>query len=135
MEEKYKDMAKVVTKIDDYQFVINRGSEHGVKIGANYLIFRLGDRLEDPDTGEDLGVLEIVRGRARVTHVQERLATLKSSEMTFTPGTKRTIKRQGGGLGGLTAFLNVPSEEEIEEGRESHLSVINVTRGDIARPI
>lgn len=133
MENQYKDMAKVVSTIDDYRIVINHGSKNGVEVGANYLIFQIGDNIIDPDTGEDLGPLEIVRGRARVTHVQERLATLESSETVVIPGRKRIIKRQA--AAGIAALLNMPSVEEIEEGSESHMSEISASIGDIARPI
>lgn len=134
MENQYKDMAKVVSTIDDYRFVINHGSKNGVEVGANYLIFQIGDNIIDPDTGEDLGPLEIVRGRARVTHVQERLATLESSETVVIPGRKRIIKRRAAS-GIAAALLNMPSVEEIEEGSEIHMSEISASIGDIARPI
>src|SRR5262245_55255371 len=130
MDDKYKSMAKVVSKIDDYKFVINRGVEHGVKLGANYLVFGLGDHLRDPDTGEDLGVLEIVRGRAKVTHVQEKLATLESTEVVITPGTTRKVKRSSRSM---FAMLDVPTEEEIEEGAQRHIAEIEVHPGDIAK--
>jgi len=49
-------------------------------VGQRFLVYGLGKRISDPDTGEDLGALEIVRGRAKVTHVQDRLATLETFE-------------------------------------------------------
>jgi hypothetical protein len=124
-------MAKVIQKIDDYKFVINRGLINDVKIGSTYLIFRLGEMLIDPDTSEQLGLLEIVIGRARVVHIQDRVATLESAETTTIPGTLKKVKRTG--MNALS-LLN-PSVEEIEEGPRTFTSEIDVEPGDLARPI
>lgn len=130
MDEKYKELAQVVAIVDEYKIAINRGAEHGVKLGANFLIFGLGNRLTDPQTGEDLGILEVVRGRAKVVHVQEKLATLESSEVTQIPGTVRKFKRDS-----WSALLAGAGIEEIEEGAKSRMAEIAAKVGDIARPI
>lgn len=132
MTDEYKNLPKVIKIIDEYSLVINRGSEHDIRINSKFLIFGTGERLVDPDTGEDLGTLEIVRGRARVIHVQAKMSTLTSDEFEITPGKKRTIKRQGG------AFLmlsNQPQVEEVTEGEERNEVAIRATTGDYARPI
>lgn len=132
MTDEYKNIPKVIKIIDEYSLVINRGSEHDIRTNSRFLIFGAGERLVDPDTGEDLGTLEIVRGKARVIHVQAKMSTLKSDEFEITPGKKRTIKRQGG------AFLmlsNQPQVEEVTEGEERHEVSIRATTGDYARPI
>lgn len=133
MDEHYKDTAKVARKIDAFSFVINRGSDHGMEVGINCLIFRLGDNINDPDTGEDLGKLELIRGRARIVHVQEKISTLKSTDKETTPGTIRKIRREG--ATGLWAFAGGPREEEIEEGKEIREKPIDVQIGDMVRPI
>ena len=133
MESSYKDIAKVAGVVDGLKFVINRGSKHGVENSQNFLIFHLGDVITDPDSGEELGSLELVRGRARVVHVQEQISTLESIEKKTTPGKVRKIKR--GTRGHWLAQLAGPSEEEIEEGSETHIVGLNVEIGDMARPI
>ena len=132
MEDGYEDMAKVANVIDKFKFVINRASQEGVSVGQNYLIFYRGENVFDPDTNEDLGSLEIVRGRARVVHVQERIATLESSEQRTTPGKVRRVSRDRGL--GLLSF-GQPSKEVIEEGEETHQKRISAERGDFARPV
>lgn len=128
----YSSLPMVVKVVDDYRIVINRGSENDVKTGAQYLIFGLDDEIVDPVTKESLGKLEVVRGRARVTHVQGRLATLDSSGFIELPGTKKTIRRQGGSI---TNLLNLPIVEEVEEGGEKERSRLFAKLGDLARPI
>ena len=133
MNDLYDDLAKVATVIDMSTFVINRGAKDGVEINQNYLIFYLGDEILDPGTGDNLGRLEVVRGRARVTHVQERIATLESAEVKVVPGQVRRIKRQRRGL--LYPLGNAPDVEEVEEGRETRKIGLDVSVGDFARRI
>lgn len=133
MDDQYANVAKVAKVINSYQCVINRGAENGVKPGDNYLIFYLGDSITDPDSGDDLGCLERVRGRVRVVHVQQRIATLESSQTETTPGKVRKVRRHS--LTGLAAFAGGPREEVIEEGGQVQKVTINATVGDYARPI
>ena len=71
-------MAKVVylagSDYDPYELAINRGSRDGIKPGQKYLVFGFGPELRDPDTGENLGRIELVRGRGEVVHVQDHIA-------------------------------------------------------------
>jgi hypothetical protein len=78
MTERY--FGKVVSISDEYTVVLNRGTDQGVGIGHKFLIVGLGDIITDPDTGEELERLELVRGRVVVDHVQPKIATLKSSQ-------------------------------------------------------
>ena len=133
MENLYSNLAKVAQRIDGYKFVINRGSAHGINVGDQFLVFCLGDNISDPDTGEDLGALEIVKGRARVAHVQEKISTLESSEKETIPGTIRKVRRKPGYC--LLALAIGPREEEIEEGTEVRRRTISVEVGDMVRPI
>ncbi|MEA0565568.1 hypothetical protein ABC382_22770 [Lysinibacillus sp. 1P01SD] len=72
---------KVVMILDkDLRLVMNKGSDDDVKLGDVYLVFELGDTLYDPDTFENLGQLELVKGRGKVIHVQEKVATLETIE-------------------------------------------------------
>lgn len=129
MADQYKDTPRVAEVLNKFRLVINRGSEDGIEVGTRFLVFGLGQTIVDPDTKEDLGLLEVVRGRARVVHVQERISTLESSETVTTPGKKRTVRRTS------NRFLGNPTEEEIEEGRETRLAPIGAEVGDLVRPV
>src|SRR5882672_5460239 len=91
-------LAKVVHVVDPdttyspVEIVINRGSQNGVKIGDQYLVFGEGPMIQDPDTGKDLGQLELVRGRGEVVHVQEHLATIRSIERRRERPAKRVFR-------------------------------------------
>ena len=127
----YETLSRVASVIDEYTFVINQGASSGVGVGDNYLVFGLGENITDPDTGEDLGALEIVKGRARVVHVQERISTLESALTRTIPGNIRRITRRGGGI----LSLAIAAEQEIEEGKQIRKLAIQVAKGDLARPV
>jgi len=133
-------LAKVVYVVDKrfagaFEIVIDRGSQDGVNVGDRFLVFGLGPVLADPDTGEKLGTLEVVRGRAIVSHVQPRIATLRSTEKRRRFGTTRRVVREVGGsslLNGLGS--NRVIEEQIPEVDED-VPFADVSVGDFAKPI
>lgn len=103
--------------------VINKGSGDGVDVGQRFLIYALSDSsLSDPATGEDLGRLEVIRGTGVVTHLQEKVATVKS-DMT------KMRRRRSSGFGGVMAALgDVIYDEEDVPFR-------GVERGDLVKSI
>ena len=94
---------KVARVIDDYTLVINRGSENGAALGDRVLIYAIGEEIEDPDTGESLGALELVRGTGKVTHLQPKMATV-GSDMEVPP--RRVITRGPG----ITSLFQTATE-------------------------
>lgn len=70
--------AKVVSVLNDEKVVINRGVDHSVRKGQRFIIYASGGEIVDPDTGENLGTLEILKGEGEVEHVQQRMSTLVS---------------------------------------------------------
>ena len=119
--------AKVARVLDDYAVVINRGERHGVKLGQRILIYRLDDEpLLDPDNGDELGHLEIVCGTGEVSHVQESVATVRSTKRG--PGVQRSVKRQS-----PWAIMS-PELETITEIGEVE-PFVHPQVGDLAKPI
>ncbi|MEH0197702.1 hypothetical protein V7S57_21030 [Caulobacter sp. CCNWLY153] len=61
----------VAMVLNDYQVVLNAGKSDGVETGYSYLIYEVGQRVIDPISGEDLGNLEIVKGRVWIHQVAD----------------------------------------------------------------
>jgi hypothetical protein len=124
----------VVAKIvDAYTIVINRGREHGVKEGAKFLIYGIGEEVVDPESNVSLGNLELVRGIGVVVHVQDKLSTIKSSRTQSPTPTIRTIKRNSRGFNAILGY----GDETVEErtGDPVPVAFQGVATGDRARPI
>lgn len=130
MSEKKTRVAKI---IDEYTIVINKGSEVGMEIGQRFLIYSVGEEIIDPETNENLGKLEIVKGTGKVTHLQKRIATI-GSDLKASP--QKTIRKSKPGTLASLARLHSLGTEEIEEYLPPQsLPFENVQVGDFAKPI
>ena len=79
--------------------ILAAGSDDGVKQGMEFVIYSLSETIRDPETGDDLGQLEIVKGRvfARPCPGQIDLGQTKSSallsERQYLSGTSEDLPR------------------------------------------
>lgn len=114
--------ATVVRVLDDSTIVINRGKDHGVEKGSDFLLYFVDEEeIFDPESGESLGRLEVVRGTGTVIHVQPKMATIKSNRTVSkgrvirrisNPGTLRALGLMGV-LGGESETIEQPEREPI----------------------
>ncbi len=122
-------LATVVKIIDEYKVVINKGEREGIKVGQKFLIYELErEEIKDPDTDEPLGHLEIVKGIGRVSHVQDRLATIISD--VKEPAETRIIKRKP-----MSLFSVISGEEEVITSPAGLAPFYEPKIGDKAKPI
>lgn len=103
-----------------WDVVLNIGKNNGISKNSIFLIFALGPELLDPETGESLGHIEVVRGQGRVTHLQEKMCTVRSARTR----TKYYPKNA------LSAFTSTDSEI-----REVAAPFGKICVGDFARLI
>jgi len=130
MSERY--FAKVVKVEDKFTVVINKGSSTGLKEGDQFIVAGIGDVIMDPDTNEELGSLEIVRGKVVASHVQEKIATMKSCDVERSSG-KREIKKvtsKSVGMGSIFGPQDTVTESIIP-GDERLKELIGVKVGDV----
>lgn len=59
-----------IAKADGNTLYVNAGSEAGVKEGDEFAVYRVGEQIKDPDTGEVLGANEMKVGRVKITSVK-----------------------------------------------------------------
>lgn len=121
---------KVIKVINEYTLVINAGSDDGVNERYEFLIYELGDELFDPDTKESLGQLEIIKGTATPTHIQNKITTIKSNKYIYSSEKKRIIKR----VAGLASMFG-GEEEIIEPGNKQLKSFDNPATNDLVKII
>jgi hypothetical protein len=77
-ESEYRPLeGQVAAIIDDTTLVLNIGYRDGVKPDMVFTIFSRGQEIVDPQSGEALGQWEVVKAEVVVSHVQERLATVR----------------------------------------------------------
>ena len=66
-----KSEGKII-KVSGSKVFINLGSRNGVNAGDSYTIYRKGEALIDPDSGEELGASETRLGTLKVDTVQDK---------------------------------------------------------------
>jgi hypothetical protein len=97
--------AKVIRILDEYTVVINKGSSDGLTAGMRFLIYEIDpEELIDPDTKENLGKLEIVKGIGKILHIQDKIATLQSDKFTTSQRIRKPIQSLKTFMGEVESF-------------------------------
>ena len=123
---------KIASVINNYKLVINAGANQNICVGQKYLVYALDtEEIIDPDTKESLGFLEIVKGTGKVTHVQEKMCTIESTE--YKPLIKK-IKRKNYPMGLGSALLQ-NNYEEVTDPEHEQLPFNNPKVGDLVKRV
>lgn len=69
---------KVARILSPTEVVLAAGENEGVRTGMTFVIYALSDEIKDPDSGESLGQLELVKGRVKVTHAQAKMSVAET---------------------------------------------------------
>lgn len=135
------NFAQVANIIDSYTIVINKGASQGIKVGANFLIYGIGDEILDPESGDSLGNLELVRGIGTVIHVQDKISTIESTKTHKSAPTIRRVTKRPNQHNSLASLALLGSRyettETVEEisGETSMIPFEDVKVGDFVRPL
>lgn len=79
---------KVAKVLNDREVVINRGKDHGVKLGTRFKIIETVE-IPDPDTGDVIGTITREKIRFKVVYIQSSMSIARTYE-TQTFGTSST---------------------------------------------
>lgn len=112
---------KIAKILDEYNVAINVGRKHGVTEGMPFVIYAQGDEeVRDPDTGELLGRLEMVKGYISIALAQENMSLCRPS----APGGLGIAESAPGGLGAETLSGAMMAESlRYRAEKESRLNV------------
>lgn len=90
---------KVVRILSEEKVVLDVGHEDGVKEDMEFVIFSESDHVYDPETGDDLGVIEIVKGRVKVHHVMDKMSLARTlTYQVRVPSSFDWVLQAGGRL-------------------------------------
>lgn len=106
--------------------VINKGSDDGVESGMKFMIYRHGDNVEDPSTGEDMGQVEIPIARIKPVHVMDNMTLMQSDEKKVTDTSPLKIFNQK-----KTVTQNLPIEGDVSDEESPE----GVKVGDLVRSV
>ncbi len=83
---------KVARVVSPTELILAAGADDGVEEGMQFIVYSLSDPVTDPETGEDLGRIEIVKARLIAAHVQEHITIARTKSKTV----KRVIEPMAG---------------------------------------
>ena len=113
--------------------IINRGSDDDVRINELYLVYRQGKEIIDPETKKSLGFLEVVLGKGKVIHVQDKIATLESANYSVTSQPTKTVVEEENALklyfGGKSKKITYTEPEKKQQ------PFGDIKIGDLVKPI
>ena len=73
--------ATVAKVIDNYKLAMNRGEQNGIREGQRMMVYHISNEdIKDPNTGESLGFLELVKGTGRVIFVQDKISIIETDQ-------------------------------------------------------
>lgn len=79
MTETQVILGAVAQVLDPYTVVLNKGHRDGVERGMRFAVYYISkEEIQDPETGETLGKVELFKGYGKIFSVQEKLSVLKS---------------------------------------------------------
>lgn len=133
------EQIKVIELITDehencFKAIINKGTSDFIKNGDKFLVVGIGKELFDPDTNESLGKLETVKGKAIVSHVQEKMATIESINYKKEFPTK-TVEETIGGIALILSNGARTKKTTYEEKEKVLLPFENIKVGDVAKKL
>ena len=103
---------KVAKIVSPTELILAAGAEDGVVEGMEFIVYSLSDPVTDPETGEELGRIEIVKARLLAAHVQDQITVARTRS--------KTVKRVINPMAELMAAIATPN---LFGGREESVVV------------
>ena len=88
-------VGQIAKVLNPYTVVINRGKMDGVEEDMRFVIYKLGDDIIDPETGDSLGELEYVKAKVKITYVAEKYSIAETYEQELRSSPFGNIMASG----------------------------------------
>lgn len=69
---------KVIKIFSETSLLVNLGKKDGLKKGDRLVVIEKGEEMKDPESGESLGELELVKAELVAADVQEQMSMLRT---------------------------------------------------------
>lgn len=125
-----EDVATVVKVKNRNVVIINKGEKDKVLEGDYFVLYAAtGEKLKDPETGDDLGEYEEFKGEGIVIFTNENTSTIQSTKTKTITETSRPVGQD------LFQPLWSGSSSETVSSIEQPIGFENPKKGDKARKI
>jgi hypothetical protein len=125
-------LGQIARILSETEVVLNVGSLEQVKENMEFVIFSEGENITDPETGQDLGPIETVKGRLKVTHVMENMSRAKT--LTYEVGAWGSQSALSRALYGATETRR--QKLQVQDGQVEPIKEdLTVQVGDMVRSL
>ena len=120
---------KIVKIIDEYQVIVDAGSDDGIKCGTHFKVLSKPIEIIDKDTDINLGAIELDKAEIKATKVYDKMCICENA-VNRSGGIYPTSSLIGGmGLNAINGTLNGMIEEEAIHEK------LNINVNDLADSI
>lgn len=109
---------QIISILNEYEVIINKGSKVGLKEGDRFVIYEEGEEIFDLNE-TSLGKLEIVKGKVKIEHVQEKFSICSAYKVKTNPSPA------------LTNALSMALMSQSKLIGDSELIPLNVDQADL----
>lgn len=127
---------KVAKILSSSRMVINLGSSDSIEVGNEFEAYEMGDEIVDPDSGDSMGNLEILKGKFVVVSTQEKMSVLEKKKRTVTKTRYvNDFARAFSIFGGREEHydVSIPEEIKLENSNSDYEQRLVVRVGDKVR--
>ena len=123
---------KIVKIVDERTLVADVGTEQGVAVEQQFVVVQPVDMVVDPESGDELGTLELIKARLVAVHAQPRIATLaplpgEQSQSTVL-SQRMAWDSRGAPIGSSDVILSVDRSQISGRHRVEAIKIGDVVR-------
>lgn len=118
---------KVASITSDTDIVANIGAKDGVESNMEFIVYEIGEVIEDPDTGEALGNVEHVKSRVIPKHIQDNMTVMTSAETEVKQSSLYGLAKASG-----TKEVQKSIASPEEKGFDDEVKVGDLVREDVS---
>lgn len=75
----WKKGFRVIEIMNENEILIDYGYEHGASLGDRVIVYSIGDPVNDPETKEQIGTLDVIKEELKVIHVTLHFSICKKT--------------------------------------------------------
>ncbi len=127
---------KIIAIVDERTLIANIGRDDGVEPGEEYVIVQAMDMVEDPETGGELEVWEMVKSRVIAMHVQGKITTF--SPISTAAASQSTVLSERMTYSPSGTPIGSQGEQDLAIDRTQMLGrrrPENIRKGDVIRSV
>ena len=126
---------RVAEVLSESDILVSAGRNASINVGDKFIVYQIGPEIEDPETKESLGSLELKKGMFLAVDVQEMVTVARVTQRTV----RRTQKLGFPGLMNLGGpfyeqeVLDISERVKMDVTTPTYSDDLTIRKGDLVR--